>query len=179
MSQIETQHLILRSWEEKDYLDFHEIMSDKKVAQCSGTRIISAIEESKHCVQEFMNSSTSYAIVLKASNKVIGSIGFDDFIPENSSDNLKHRYIGYTLSSSYWRKGYGTEAAKALISFLFNSEKVNVIWSSHYDFNDASKGVIKNCGLKYQYSKFKVIKALNNKKVEELFYSIKSQEPLS
>lgn len=179
MIQIETQHLLLRSWKAKDYIDFHEFMSDEKVAQCSGTRIISDINESKYCVQEFMKSPSSFSIVLKASTKVIGFIGFDIFIPENSSDNLKHSYIGYTINSSYWRKGLGTEAAKALIHYLFSTEKVNVIWSSHYDFNEASRGVIKNCGFQYKYSKFKLLKALNNKKVEELFYSIKSQESLT
>ncbi|MCB2291524.1 GNAT family N-acetyltransferase [Clostridium sp. CS001] len=68
MNTIETDRLILRSWKEDDYLDFHEFASDHKVAESSGSLVAKNIEESKDSIMTYILYDQSYAIVLKVDN---------------------------------------------------------------------------------------------------------------
>lgn len=176
MITIDTDRLILRGWNEDDYLDFHEFMSDERVGQCAGTKIITDIEESKNCIRSYIKCNQSYAIVLKSSNKVIGSIGMDDIAPDKDFVHLKQRYIGYTISADYWGNGYATEASQSLIKYLFESINLDLIWSSHYDFNVRSKSVIDKCGFHYKFSRNKTVNALGGRDIKELFYSLTKKE---
>lgn len=84
-------------------------------------------------------------------------------------------YIGYRFNSNYWGKGYATEAAKSFLSYLFEECNVDIIWMSHYDFNNRSKRVINKCGFRYKFNKATIVKVLDNRIVTELFYcTIKS-----
>lgn len=173
---IDTQRLTLRPWNENDLFDFHEFMSDERVAQCSGTRVITDIEISKECINNYMDYNLSYAIVLRQSNKVIGSIGMDITAPDENLTNLNQRYVGYTIHPDYWGNGYATEAAQSLIKYLFEVCDLDLVWTSHYDFNIRSSKVINKCGFKYAFSRLKNLKSLDNKAVNELLYKITKDE---
>lgn len=173
---IETSRLILRPWNENDLLDFHEFMSDERVGKCAGTSVITDIEISKECINSYIKHNLSYAIVLKCSNKVIGSIGMDVIAPDDSIADLNQRYIGYTIHPNYWGCGYATEATQLLIKYLFESCDLDLVWTSHYDFNARSKKVIDKCGFTYEFSREKTLKAMGDKCVNELFYKITKGE---
>lgn len=172
MDIIYTNRLILRPWNVNDISDFHEFMCDKKVAECSGGNIITDIEVSKECLDNYIKCDLSYAIVLKRSNKVIGSIGMDIVTPDKNYSNLNQRYIGYTIHPDYWGYGYATEVTKGLIKYLFEICNLDLIWTSHYDFNIKSRNVIGKCGFTYEFRGKKKLKSLGGKSVEELFYKI-------
>jgi len=159
-----------------DYLDLHEFISDIRVGQCSGQRIVKDIEESKINIKTYIMYNQSYAIVLKSENKVIGSIGMDDIAPDKELENLNQRYIGYTLHPNYWGNGYASESIRFLIKYLFEELHLDLIWSSHYDFNIKSKRVIDKSGFKYKFSRDKTLYALGNRTVKELFYSSHKNE---
>lgn len=173
---IETERLILRSWRIDDYLDAYQINSDDKVNPYAGCPVIKDIEKIKSKINFLMLSDVSYAIELKSEQKVIGVIGFDEIIPDNSLGELNQRYIGYRFSSRYWGEGYATEASKALINYLFNELNLDLIWCSHYDFNLRSKNVINKNNFKYKFTRNVKLAVLNNTIVEELFYAIFKSE---
>lgn len=179
MNTIETDRLILRDWKIDDYLDFYEFASDERVAECAGYSTVKDIEESKNSIKLYISSNQSYAIQLKSENKVIGSIGMDDIAPINELKNLKQRYIYFTISSKYWGKGYAPEAFKFLIKYLFEEQNMDLIWSSHYDFNLQSKKVIEKCGLNYKFSYEKTIRALDTKSTKVLYYNLFRDEYLN
>lgn len=176
MNSIESDRLILRGWKTDDYLDFHEFISDEKVASCAGWFANKDIEKSKENIKIYISSNQSYAIVLKSENKVIGSIGMDDIAPDKELKDLKQRYIGYTINSKYWGNGYAKEAAKLLIGYLFKELYLDLIWTSHYDFNLQSKRVIDKCGFQYKFRRDVKLRVLNSKSVKEMFYSLSRDE---
>jgi [ribosomal protein S5]-alanine N-acetyltransferase len=173
---IYTDRLIIRNWELDDYLDMYEFNSDEKVNPNAGCSVIRDIDKIKSSLKSFMCNNLSYAIVLTSENKVIGTIGMDEISPDESLKDLKQRYIGYRLNSSYWGKGYATEAAQHFIKYLFESLNLDLVWSSHFDFNEKSKKVINKCGLHYKFSRNKTVKALDNRNVVELFYALTKDE---
>lgn len=172
MNTIITDRLVLRGWKKDDYIGMYEFNSDEKVNPSAGCSIIKDMDKIKYCLNLYILNNRSYAIVLRLENKVIGTIGMDEIIPDLSLKDLKQRYIGFRLNSKYWGCGYATEAAKSLIKYLFKDLNLDLVWSSHYDFNVKSKRVIDKCGLKYKFSRFVKVKALGNRTVEELFYNI-------
>lgn len=174
--EIETNRLIIRSWKLDDYLDMYELNSDEKVNPSAGCSVIKDIEKIKNSLKSLIYNTSSFTIVLKAENKVIGSIGMDEIYPDKSLQNLSQRYIGYRLNSNYWGKGYATEAAQYFIKYLFENLDLDLVWSSHFDFNDKSKRVLEKCSFNYKFSRSKKVKALEDRIITELFYAINKEE---
>ncbi len=54
--------------------------------------------------------------------------------------------FGYILRKDQWRKGYGSEAAEAIIRFGFSKLKLHRIWATCRPENKASIGVLKKLG---------------------------------
>lgn len=176
MNIIETNRLFIRSWKIDDYLDMYEFNSDEKVNPNAGCSVISDIQKIKNSLKSLIHSNFSFAIVLKSEDKVIGTIGMDEIVLDESLKDLNQRYIGYRLNSNYFGKGYATEAAQHFIKYLFESLDLDLVWSSHFDFNEQSKRVIEKCGFHYKFSRNKIVKALENRTVTELFYALNKEE---
>lgn len=175
MKSIETERLNLRGWKLEDYLDFYEYASDERVCHSAGCGIIKSIEDSKRNIELYISSNQCYAIVLKSENKVIGSIGIDNVAPDKTLKDLNQRYIGYNINPKYWGNGYAPEAVKFLNKYLFEELNLDLIWTSHYDFNIKSKRVIEKCSFKYKFNRDVTIKALGKKAIE-VFYNVSKED---
>lgn len=83
-----------------------------------------------------------WMIVLKDSKTIIGSIGFKG-IPTNSG----RVEIGYGINSIYERRGYATEAAKAMISFALEQPDVSEVVAEVDKDNISSQRVLQKNSL--------------------------------
>ena len=59
-------------------------------------------------------------------------------------------YFGYTFHPDHWGRGYATEAARALVHFLFTDIGVSRIESSLHPDNPPSARVLEACGLIFE-----------------------------
>ena len=66
------------------------------------------------------------------------------------SENSEWAELGYCMGHAYWNRGLMTEAAKAVIDFLFEAVGVHRIAISHAVKNPASGRVAQKCGLTYE-----------------------------
>ncbi|HHT97647.1 MAG TPA: GNAT family N-acetyltransferase, partial [Clostridiales bacterium] len=133
-------------------------------------------EESKEIINMFIADQDTYAVVLKAENKVVGGIGLHDRKPDKNIDNLKQREIGYVLNPKYWGREIIPESVNELIRYSFEELGLDLVWCGHFDFNNNSKRVIEKCGFKYKFTKNEKLKLLNNKEVNTLYYCIYKSE---
>lgn len=78
-------------------------------------------------------------------NEYIGNISIFDI-----NEKRKSAEIGYWLSSSRTRNGYTTEAVKILEKEAFEKMGLNRIQIKCDEKNEASFGVAKKCGYKYE-----------------------------
>ena len=81
-----------------------------------------------------------YGIVVKGTNKVIGSV---DFNHRHEDDVLE---IGYTLHPDYWGRGYVPEAARALIDIAFKELGLHKIELTCFGYNLQSQRVAEKLG---------------------------------
>ena len=148
---IETERLILRPFEQSDLDDFYEYASVEGVGEMAGWKHHENKEKSQSILDLFITEDKTFAIVLKENNKVIGSLGVEEYGMEQALSEFfdyQGREIGYVLSKDYWGKGLMPEAVKAVIDYLFNVQKLDFLTCGYYEFNNQSKKVQEKCGFK-------------------------------
>ena len=113
MVGIETERLILRGFEESDYDDLFEFLSQLENDEFEGYPGIT-YENGKEHLKYRIGSEDFYAIELKGTGKVIGNIycGKRDF---------EAREAGYIINRNYQKKGYALEALSAVIEKAFEA----------------------------------------------------------
>lgn len=149
--QIETERLILRPFRQTDLDDFYEYASIEGVGEMAGWKHHQNKEESQQILNRFIENDKTFAIVLKSNNKVIGSLGIEEYGMEEKLtefNNYIGREIGYVLSKSYWGKGIMPEAVKAVIDYLFKVLDFDFLTCGYFDSNSQSKRVQEKCGFK-------------------------------
>lgn len=82
-----------------------------------------------------------YALTLAGTGSLIGCAGL------NVTD--RGLELGYWIGEPYWRQGYATEAAHALVDLAFQATQANVLHASCRVINPASRRVIHKCGFQY------------------------------
>lgn len=86
-----------------------------------------------------------WAITIKASGEVIGSLGV-------SVKNERALCVssGYIIGRKWWHQGYTSEAFRAVIDYLFRQTAVRCIEAYHDPRNPNSGAVMRKCGLTYE-----------------------------
>ena len=149
--RLESDRLILREWKESDLEDFYEYCSVPGVGEMAGWPHHTDKNFSLAKIKHFIEEKHTFAIVYKANNKVIGSIGLDKYGSEDKLTeflNYKGREIGYVLSKDYWGQGIMPEAVHTVINFLFNELDFDFLLCGHFDKNNQSKRVQEKLGFK-------------------------------
>lgn len=110
---IETERLILRPFEETDYDDLYEFLSQLETDEFEGYPGIT-YENGKEHLAYRLRSEEFLAIELAENKKIIGNIycGKRDF---------ESREVGYIVNKRYQRAGYATEALAAVIKELLHN----------------------------------------------------------
>lgn len=146
---IETDRLLLREFRLSDLNDFFNYASVEGVGECAGWPHHQNKDESLKILNHFIEGKHTFAIVDKATNKVIGSLGVEKYGLEDKLSeffNYQGRSIGCILAKDYWGRGLMTEAVKAVINYLFNELNYDFLLCGHYDFNVRSSRVQEKCG---------------------------------
>lgn len=150
MPVLETEDLILRKPCMKDAKDIFRYASDPEVARYVLWDPHRSISETRMFIRVLRASSrdgrpSSWAVVLRETGSVIGTIGFMWYSAENRSAEL-----GYSFSREYWNRGYATQALRAVVDEAFRSLPVNRLEAQHDVRNPASGRVMQKCGLRQE-----------------------------
>lgn len=116
-----------------------------------------------------------WIIQIKETEELIGTID----IPSKKFLKYGACEIGYCYGEKYWRKGYATEALKAVIKFLFEECDANVVYAQHMSNNIVSGKVMKKAGMKCEGILKNRIVDKNNNINDLISYSITKEEYLN
>ena len=144
---IETEHLILRSFKMRDCQDVYLYSSDREVARYVLWDAHRSLSDTRNYLRYMLRlyhdgQPCSWAIVLKETGKVIGSIGFMWLDPVNDSAE-----VGYSISRTWWNHGFTTEALEYVLREGFTALHLNRIEAQHDVRNPASGRVMQKCGM--------------------------------
>ena len=155
---LETERLILRKYQETDIADYFEYASSPDVGPRIGFEPHKTIESASARLKIEMAKPFHFAIVLKNTNKVVGSVELmqtktDRYSNLEIEENSKE--IGFLLSPAYWGQGIMPEAAKAVLAFAFETLFVPAVYIGHAKANTQSARVQEKLG-------FKIVGTLEN-----------------
>lgn len=145
---IKTDHLILRPYVPGDAASIKHNVSQMDIA---ATTINlphpypdgAAEDWIKTQAEDFKKGTqVQFAIVLASDDQFIGGIGLK-IEPRHLRGEL-----GYWIRKAYWKNGYCTEAAKAMLKYGFLTHGLNRIHATFMNHNLASGRVLQKIGMK-------------------------------
>lgn len=145
---IETERLILRKFAGDDIEALYKIYSDEEVNTFLPWYPLKNMDEAfvffqeQYAAKYALPQAYAYAICQKRDNYPIGYI---------KVDMEEHHDFGYGLRKEFWHQGIVTEAGKVLIKQV-KKDGLPYITATHDRNNPRSGGVMRNVGMKYQYS---------------------------
>ncbi|WP_462392673.1 GNAT family N-acetyltransferase, partial [Clostridium cadaveris] len=128
------------------------------------------LEETKGLLKMFIEQDETWAIVLKETNKVIGSLGM------HKAEVHYEKTLGYVLGEAYWGQGLIKEAAIAAMRYMFDEEGITQISVYHFPFNNQSKRVIEKIGFRYTGIKKESTKIYDGSVYDDVCYMITKDE---
>ena len=146
---LETPRLLLRPWEDSDAGQLYSLARDPRVGPIAGWPPHKDIADSRRILRDILQTEESYAVVLKETGAVIGSIGLRRDSDLASGD--AEREFGYWLGVPFWGKGYMPEAAKAVLRHAFEDLGLETVWCGYYEGNAQSKRVQEKLGFTFQW----------------------------
>lgn len=146
---LETQRLILRPWEESDATELYRYAKDPAVGPVAGWPVHTSEEHSRRVIREVLSAEETYAVVLKATGKPVGSAGI--MFNSDTADKTEPE-IGYWLGVPYWGQGLIPEAIQELLRRCFTDLGCTGVWCAYYDGNAKSKRVQEKCGFRYHHT---------------------------
>ncbi len=170
---IETDRLCLRMWKRKDAEDFFEYAQNPNVGPAAGWKPHESLAESRLVISNIYMKNMAWAIVDKAADKVIGSIGLDE---DKFRPGLNSKELGYSLSEAYWGKGLMTEAARAVIIYAFDTLWLDTLMIKTGEDNARSRRVIEKCGFVYEGTLRRIYRTYDGKVTAIRCYSMLREE---
>ena len=145
--KIETKRLILREMTEEDFAPLYRVLADRELMQhypytFDEARVRDWIHKNIERYQIF--GFGLWAVCLKETSEMIGDCGLT---MQNINGQIKPE-IGYHIHRDHWRKGYGSEAARAVRDWAFTNRDFDRLYSYMKDTNIASWSTAAAAGLK-------------------------------
>jgi Acetyltransferases, including N-acetylases of ribosomal proteins len=173
---INTERLLLRPFRYTDDDDMLAYwISDQKIQSLYSEPTYTTKEEVRELLEKYISSYEKadyyrWAIIEKESNICIGQIAI--FLVNDKNHFCE---IEYALGSKFHRKGFATEAVKAILKFSFNEVNFHKVQVCHKEGNIASQGVIKKCNFTYEGT-LRDFFYVDGKYIDRLYYSLLKEE---
>lgn len=147
---LETERLLLRPYVMSDAPELRRLIGAREVAQnmlaVPHPYTTSMAEEwiAGHSERRERGESLQWAITRRADGALLGGIGME-LTPEHARAEF-----GYWLGVPYWRQGYCTEAARAVVDYAFGTLGLQRVEARHFAGNVASGRVMLKLGMTHE-----------------------------
>ena len=151
-TKYETERLIVREWQNKDYKDLFEFASDEQVTRYLHFKTYENEQTAKERIANIIESYkaspliNNFAVMIKDTHKVIGDINISSYKAQAGGSV----HIGYTLNRNYQGNGYATEAVVGALKFIKKNNIAKRIEATHDVENSKSGNVLKRVGMTFE-----------------------------
>lgn len=148
---LETSRLIMRKNDIKDFDEYFNIISDHELIKYYAVCKMGEDKEKdllyfKKNLENYENQDSGnffrWSIIKKSDNKFLGIISVFN---KDSKDDIKD--IGWYISKDEQGKGYGTEAAKEVIKYMFEDVEISAIETEAATINLPSWKMMEKLGM--------------------------------
>ena len=149
---IETERLLLRAFEMSDAPSaWANWAGDEAVQSWYGEPVYATLEEAQGLLAKYIaaydegEACYRWGIFEKSSGECIGQTAY--FLVDSKNHFGE---IEYCIGQAYQRRGYCTEAVRAIIAYGFDKVHFHKVQVCHVPDNKGSRGVIRKCGFTYE-----------------------------
>jgi len=172
---LETPRLRLRPFRDSDAADVYDYARDPRVGPIAGWPPHRDEAESLEIIRTVFSAPGVFAVELRETGRVIGSVGFVGNHPVGILPNCPDDEVGYALGAAYWGRGLMPEAVQAVLEYGFTELGLKRIWCSHYAGNLRSASVIRKCGFSYQFAQSTDVELLGEVR-QTYFYMLTKED---
>lgn len=151
---IVTERLCLRPFRLGDAPEIQRLAGQREIAETTAA-IPHPYENgmaeewiNSHDQQVKNGSAYHWAVTLPEDGSPIGAISLMDV-----DRTVGMAELGYWIAVDHWKKGYCTEAARAVIAWAFESLELNRVHAHHFTRNPASGAVLRKAGMRHEGSR--------------------------
>lgn len=137
---METKRLLLRKFNANDWSDLYEYLSNDEVVKFEPYDVFT-VDACKQEAVRRSNEEAFWAVCLIETGKMIGNI----YLSKQDFDTWE---LGYVFNSSFHGKGFATEAAKALVDYVFNKKNARRVIGMCSPLNISSWKLLERLGLR-------------------------------
>ena len=143
--------VLLRCVERRDINVFYDIWCDEEVRKLDGNFILPPSKEDiLNNFNKFVNSDKKYLSIVNEKGVVVGYITYTEI------KECKNVYVlGITIGPNFWNRGYGQDAIRVLLKYLFMDTAAHRVELEVLDFNLRAIQCYKRCGFKEEGKKRK------------------------
>ena len=146
---LETERLILRPMTKDDVEDVFKMRRDDEIMQFIREPIVSRREAEdwvKMISSRWSKDGIGFCCLIeKTSGNFAGWCGLWQL---KESQEIE---VGYAIVKDFWRKGFASEAAKAVLGYGFNELNLDRIVAVARPENAGSRGVMEKVGMRFDY----------------------------
>jgi RimJ/RimL family protein N-acetyltransferase len=168
---VSTERLVLRRFREEDAGALAAYRNDPEVARYQSWSVPYSPERAHYSVRSMAAADPGqpgwfqFAVTLERDGALIGDVGV------NLDGNLRQAEIGYTIAPAFQRQGYGAEAVRAVLRYLFEERGLHRVSAECDARNEASARLLERVGftregLRRQHAWFK------NEWADELLFGL-------
>ena len=140
---LETERLVLRRPTLADVKSIAHLANDRRIAD--NTRRLPHPYTPEHAVEfvgALANEIRNTHFLIEHDGEAAGMVGVDWRRPDAPE-------LGYWLGVDFWGRGFGTEAARAVIDFTFEEFEIENLFSGARVANPASRNILEKCGFQW------------------------------
>ena len=151
---------------------FTEWLNDFEVTDYTGrSGILTTLAGEKKYLEDNSSPEATFAIVTIENDKMIGTVGLENVNSINRTATLGI-FIG---DKDYRDKGYGTEAIRLILEYVFNYMNLNNIKLDLMAFNIRALKCYEKCGFK-EYGRRRKCKFVNGRYYDNISMDILAEE---
>jgi RimJ/RimL family protein N-acetyltransferase len=137
---METKRLTIRKFQENDWNDLYEYLSDENVVKFEPYPVFTKEQAKKEATRRSTDDSF-WAVCLKDNKKLIGNV----YLSKQEFDTYE---LGYVFNSGFQGNGYATEAVQILLDDVFRNQKARRAIAMCNPLNEPSWKLLERLGFR-------------------------------
>ena len=178
INTIETERLYLRQWQASDFAPFAEMNANPEVMAYFPKLLTTSMSNTiaKKCKSLIDDNGWGFwAVSLKETDAFIGMVGLNHAHTDMPISPAVE--IAWRLRKEFWGQGYATEAARASLSFAFDTLGLDEVVAFTAVINKRSQLVMERLGMtNTQEDFFHPMLESNHRLAEHVLYKMTRQQ---
>jgi|SRR5229473_7852068 len=139
---LETERLTLRRPTLADVKAIARLANDRRIAENTRLPHPYSQDHAVEFVRTMADDRPDVAFLIEHSHTPIGMTGINWREPDGPE-------LGYWLGFEHWGRGFGTEAARAVIDYFFEEFELDHLRSCARVANPSSRNILEKCGFQW------------------------------